>query len=71
MKRSKCNKNNLMKIILNVIIMIINIQSSWPFNTLIQNKVNPFSTNVPFTDKPVSWFLLAKCLKNTCARVTF
>ena len=71
MKRSKCNKNNLMKIILNVIIMIINIQSSWPFNTLIQNRVNPFLTNVPFTDKPVSWFLLAKCLKNTCARVTF
>ena len=34
-------------------------------------KFNPFSTNVPLTDKPGSWFLLAKCLKNTCGRVTF
>ena len=33
--------------------------------------LNPFSTNVPFTDKPGSWFLLAKCLKNTCRRMTF
>ena len=28
----------------------------------------PFSTNVPIMDKPGSWFLLAKCLKNTCGR---
>ena len=27
--------------------------------------INPFSTNVPLMDKPGSWFLLAKCLKNT------
>ena len=33
--------------------------------------INLFSTNVPLTDKPGSWFLLAKCLKNTCGRVTF
>ena len=33
--------------------------------------INPFSTNVPFTDKPVSWFLLAKCLKNIFGKVTF
>ena len=33
--------------------------------------LKPFSTNVPFMDKPGSWFLLAKCLKNTCGRVTF
>ena len=33
--------------------------------------VNPFSTNVPITGKPGSLFLLAKCLKNTCGRVTF
>ena len=33
--------------------------------------IDPFSTNVPFTDKLGSWFLLAKCLKNTCGRVTF
>ena len=30
-----------------------------------------FSTNVPLMDKPGSWFLLAKWLKNTCGRVTF
>ena len=28
--------------------------------------LNPFSTNVPLMDKPGSWFLLAKCLENTC-----
>ena len=33
--------------------------------------LNLFSTNVPLTDKPGNWFLLAKCLKNTCGRVTF
>ena len=31
----------------------------------------PFSTSVPLMDKPGSWLLLAKCLKNTCERVTF
>ena len=30
-----------------------------------------FSTSVPLMDKPGSCFLLAKCLKNTCGRVTF
>ena len=25
--------------------------------------INPFSTNIPHTDKPSSWFLLAKCFK--------
>ena len=33
--------------------------------------VNPFSTNVPIMDKAGSWFLLPKCLKNTCGSVTF
>ena len=33
--------------------------------------INPFSTNAPLTDKPGTWFLLAKCLKNACGRVTF
>ena len=33
--------------------------------------INTFSTNVPLVLKPGSWFLLAKCLKNTCVRVTF
>ena len=32
---------------------------------------NSFLANVPFTDKPGSLLLLAKCLKNTCGRVTF
>ena len=30
-----------------------------------------FQTNFPPMDKPDSWFLPAKCLKNTCGRVTF
>ena len=33
--------------------------------------INPFSTNVPIMDKPGSWFLLAKYLKNTCGKMTF
>ena len=33
-------------------------------------RINSFLTNVPLMDKPDSWFLLAKCLKNTCGRVT-
>ena len=34
-------------------------------NCTIDNALNPFSTNVPIMDKPGSWFLLPKCLKNT------
>ena len=45
------------------------IQSNLSLNSC--DDLNPFSTNVPGTDKPVSWFLLAECLKNTCGRVTF
>ena len=33
--------------------------------------INPFLTNNLFMDKPGSWFLLSKCLKNTCGRMTF
>ena len=33
--------------------------------------LNPFLTNVRLVQKPGSWFLLAKCLKNTYGRVTF
>ena len=36
---------------------------------MVLNILNPFSTNAPLTDKPGSWFSLAKCLKNTCGRV--
>ena len=32
---------------------------------------NPFSTIAPLMVKPGSGFLVAKCLKNTCRRVTF
>ena len=35
------------------------------------NLLKPFSTNVSLMDKPGSWFLLAKYLKNTSARETF
>ena len=32
---------------------------------------NPFSANIPIIEKPGSWSLLAKCVKNACGRVTF
>ena len=38
---------------------------------LLSLYINPFSINFPLIDKPGSWFLLAKCWKNTCGRVTF
>ena len=41
---------------------------TWPSNWRI---FNPFSTDVSLMQKPGSWFLLAKCFKNTCGRVTF
>ena len=41
------------------------------FSSHVIRKINPFLTNVPFMDKPDCWFLLAKCFKNTCGRVTF
>ena len=31
----------------------------------------PFPANVLIMEKPGSWFLLAKCVKNNCGRVTF
>ena len=37
----------------------------------MKEELNPFSTNVPVMDKPISWFLLAKCLKKTSGKVTF
>ena len=33
--------------------------------------VKPFPANSTTMEKPVSWFLLAKCVKNTRGRVTF
>ena len=35
------------------------------FALYLNETLNPFSTNVPFMGKPGSWFLLAKCFKNT------
>ena len=40
-------------------------------STMPNSLINPSSTNVPPMQKPGSWFLLAKYLKNTCGRVTF
>ena len=37
---------------------------------VIKLVINQFLTNVPLTDEPGSWFLQAKCSKNTCG-VTF
>ena len=34
-------------------------------------RFNPFQANVPLMEKPGSWLLLAKCVKNTCGRVAF
>ena len=36
-----------------------------------KDDLQPFSNNVPLMLKPGRWFLLAKCLKSTCGRVTF
>ena len=41
------------------------------FRTNVASYIKPFSTNVPLMDKPGNWFSPAKCLKNTCGRVTF
>ena len=35
------------------------------------NIFNPHQANVPLMEKPGGWFLQAKCVKNTCERVTF
>ena len=40
-------------------------------NRPLLNTLIPLSTNLPLTDKPGSWFLLAKCLKNTSGKVAF
>ena len=49
---------------------------AWPYVrcnrlTIKETPIKSFSTNHPVMDKPGSWFLLAKCLENTCRRVTF
>ena len=53
------------------------ITTKWKFEFIFLSKsfsffwFNPFSTNFPIMVKPGSWFLIAKCLKNTFKRVTF
>ena len=37
----------------------------------LESNLNLFVANVPLMEKPGGWFLLAKCVKNTCGRVTF
>ena len=48
--------------------------TSWT-QTLNEEKTiktfKPFSTNFLIMDKPGSWFLVPKYLKNTCRRVKF
>ena len=41
-------------------------KNSFYFSSSVLVEINLFSTNVPLRDKPGSWFLPAKCLKNTC-----
>ena len=43
------------------------------YRTLVKSAfvINPFPTNAPFMNKPGSWFLLAKYVKNTCGIKTF
>ena len=31
----------------------------------------PFSNNIPIMEKLGDWFSLAKCMKNTCEKLTF
>ena len=49
--------------------IIFSLFISFIFTTSL-SLFNLFSTNVARMDKPGSWFLLAKCLKSTCGRVT-
>ena len=67
-----------MKILLNFPMMTIWYLWIWLLFVVIGYGVhgisillNPFSINVPLMDKPGSWFLQAKCLKNTCRRRHF
>ena len=53
------------------VIFILRIIICKPARYRNTNLLNPLSTNVPLIDKPGSWFLLGKCMKNTCKRVTF
>ena len=48
-------------------------QKSKPKKVILKSykDLNSFSTSAPLMRKPDSWFLLARCLKNTCGRVTF
>ena len=48
------------------------VKNPWTFKANKKNAITfkPFLTNIPLTDNPGSWLLLAKCLKYTSGRVT-
>ena len=62
-----------LKVLYYVIFKLTRLYSQSPACSCIyfNMQINSFSINFPLTDKPGSWFLLAKSLKNTCESVTF
>ena len=56
-----------------IILFLISLFESQSNVLILQQKVfiSLFSTKVSLTQKPGSWFLLAKLLENTCGRVIF
>ena len=44
---------------------------NWNIGWKRVNPINSFPANVPIMEKPGTWFLPAKCVKNTCGGVTF
>ena len=60
-----------LKALLLTIIFLINLQKNILLVNIVATSINPFLANVPIMEKPGSWFLLAKYVKNTRGRVTF
>ena len=58
-------------VILDFIDTAHNVRNFLRGTKLVSSFINSFSINVPIMDKPGSWFLLSKCLKNSCGRMTF
>ena len=48
------------------LLTFIGLTSGYKLKSFYKWVINPFSTNVSLMYKPGSWFLLVKCLKNTC-----
>ena len=71
--KSYCHKNISQKTTLIVLVKIeklITVTCNFILEDL-EFVLNSFSTNVPLKEKPSSWLLLAKCLKNTWGRMIF